>query len=47
MKCAKIVDARKLEICDIEEPKETEGFVMVGVTKTGICGSDLHYFDMG
>lgn len=47
MKCAKLVDVRKFEIADIEEPKETDGYVMVGVTKTGICGSDLHYFDMG
>ena len=47
MRCAKLVDARKFEISEIEEPKETEGYVMIEVSKTGICGSDLHYFDIG
>lgn len=47
MKSAKLVGAKKFEISEIEEPKEEEGKVLIEVNKTGICGSDLHYFEIG
>ena len=47
MKCAKLISAKKFEISEIEEPKEEVGKVLIDVTKTGICGSDLHYFEIG
>ena len=47
MRCAKLVGPKKFEICEIEEPKKQPGKVMVDILKTGICGSDLHYFEVG
>ncbi len=47
MKSAMLKGARKFEICEIEEPVSTNGEVIVDVTRCGICGSDLHYFEAG
>lgn len=47
MKSIKIVDVKKLELDSLEEPKEKEGYVKIKVSKTGICGSDIHNYDMG
>ncbi len=47
MKCAKLVGPKKIKIDEIEEPNPITGKVMVEVTKTGICGSDLHYYEIG
>ncbi len=47
MKCAKLVGAKKIEIGEIEEPSPITGKVMIEVTRNGICGSDLHYYEIG
>ncbi len=47
MKCVAIKDVRKFEIKEIDEPKSQNGEVVIDVKKTGICGSDIHYWDLG
>lgn len=47
MKCVKLKGAREFEVGTIAAPKKEKNKVMVEVTKTGICGSDLHYFEAG
>ncbi len=47
MKCVAIKGERKFEIKEIEEPQKENGKVLIEVKKTGICGSDLHYFEIG
>ena len=47
MKAAAIKKVRKLEIIDIDEPVSDGKNVLIDVLKTGICGSDLHYFVAG
>ncbi|MBN1696884.1 MAG: alcohol dehydrogenase catalytic domain-containing protein [Spirochaetales bacterium] len=48
MKAARLVDRKKIEICDIPPVSlrnETDVLVKVGVA--GICGSDIHYYENG
>lgn len=47
MKACAIKGKREFEIIEIEEPTSKDGRVIVDVLKTGICGSDIHYWDMG
>lgn len=47
MKAALISGVKKFEIKDIEEPKSDGYNVIVDIKKSGICGSDLHYFVNG
>lgn len=47
MKCVAIKDKRLFEIKEIEEPTSRAGSVVVDVKKCGICGSDIHYWEMG
>lgn len=47
MKCVSIKDKRMMEVKDIEEPKSNMGSVLIDVKKAGICGSDIHYWDLG
>ena len=47
MKCVAIKGEKSFEIKEVEEPQKEEGKVLIEVKKTGICGSDLHYFDLG
>ncbi len=47
MKCVAIKGVREFEIKDINEPTKEEGKVLIDVKVTGICGSDLHYFEIG
>ena len=47
MRCVAIKDVKQFEIKDIEEPKKEDNKVIIEVTKTGICGSDIHYWDSG
>ncbi len=47
MKCVSLVDKRKFEITEIEEPKVDSTNVVIEVKKSGICGSDIHYWDDG
>ena len=46
MKAVVLEDKRKLVVKDIEEPKNSDD-VLIEVVMSGICGSDLHYFEAG
>lgn len=47
MKCVKLVGKNKLELGEINEPVSNNGSVVFKVESCGICGSDLHYWDLG
>ncbi len=47
MKSVAIKDKKEFEIKEIEEPISKDGSVIVEVKKTGICGSDIHYWVAG
>lgn len=47
MKCVAIKDVKQFEIKNIEEPKANGKDVIMSVKKTGICGSDIHYWVSG
>lgn len=47
MKAAVLVDSQKLEIQDIEAPKADGYHVIMKPTCVGICGSDIHMWEMG
>ena len=47
MKSVAIKEARKFEIKEIEEPISNGKNVIIDVTKSGICGSDIHYWEAG
>jgi len=47
MKCVSIKGIKEFEIKDIPEPAIDGKNVIIDVKKCGICGSDIHYWDMG
>ena len=47
MKVVAIKNVKEFEIKEIEEPTREEGKVLIKVNKSGICGSDIHYWDLG
>ena len=47
MRTVALKEKREFEIKEIEEPVSNNKDVIVKVLKAGICGSDLHYFEMG
>ena len=47
MKCVMLKGKKEFEIGDIPEPVSKDGSVVIDVKKAGICGSDIHYWDMG
>ena len=47
MKSVSIKGVKEFEIKEIEEPVSDGNKVIVDVIKTGICGSDLHYWVLG
>lgn len=47
MKCVKIKDKKEFEIGEINEPVIDNENVIISILKTGICGSDIHYWVMG
>ena len=47
MRSVVIKDVKEFEIKDIEEPKKENGKVTIEVIKSGICGSDIHYWESG
>ncbi len=47
MKCVAIKGVKEFEVKEIEKPEKEEGKVLIEVKKTGICGSDIHYWDLG
>ncbi len=44
MKCVAIKDVKQFEVTDINEPIANGKDVIIDVKKTGICGSDIHYW---
>ena len=47
MKCVSLEGKRKFIIKEINEPKADKKNVIVKVLKSGICGSDIHYWESG
>lgn len=47
MRCVAIKGVREFEIKEINEPVADGEKVIIDVIKSGICGSDLHYFNLG
>ena len=47
MKAVAITAEKKLEVKEISEPTQKSGSVLVDVKRAGICGSDIHYWEMG
>lgn len=47
MRCVKIDGPKSLILSEINEPKESSKNVLIDVKKTGICGSDIHYWVSG
>ncbi len=47
MKACSIKGVKQFEIKEIEEPKADGYKVVIDVLKSGICGSDIHYWDKG
>lgn len=47
MKCVKIESEKKLVVGNIDEPVSKEGSVVLKVKSCGICGSDIHYYEIG
>ena len=47
MKSVAIKGVKEFEIKEIDEPVKQEGKIKIHVLKSGICGSDIHYFDIG
>lgn len=47
MKAAIIEDVKKFKITDIDKPTPDKEKVIIDILKTGICGSDIHYWDAG
>lgn len=47
MKCVKVVGPKKLALGEIEEPVSKNGSVVIKVNASGICGSDIHYWESG
>ena len=47
MKCVSLTDKKKFNITEIDEPKADSTNVIIEVKKTGICGSDIHYWQAG
>ncbi len=47
MKCVSISGKKKLVLKDINKPVSKNGAVVIEVKSCGICGSDIHNWDMG
>ena len=47
MKCVSLEGKRKFITKEIKEPEPDKTNVIVKVLKTGICGSDIHYWESG
>ncbi len=47
MKCVAINGKKRVVPTTIDAPRSKDGSVVIDVKKCGICGSDIHYWDMG
>ena len=46
MKCVKIKSVKNLVLDEIEKPISKNGSVVIKVKSCGICGSDIHNWDL-
>ena len=44
MNCVSLKGLKQFEVKKINEPKSVNGSVVIDVKKSGICGSDIHYW---
>ena len=47
MKAVAIKGVKNLKVVDVPTTKSVDGSVVMEIKKTGICGSDIHYWDLG
>ena len=47
MKCVAIKGPRELSPAMITDPVSKDGSVLIEISRAGICGSDIHYWDIG
>lgn len=47
MKAVAIKGEKSLKVVDVPTTKSVDGSVVMEVKKAGICGSDIHYWDLG
>lgn len=47
MKAAVLTGPRKLELADVDAPAKDGENVIIDVAACGVCGSDIHYWEMG
>lgn len=47
MKCVSIKGEREFEVKNIDVPQNKKGMVKIHISKSGICGSDIHYWVSG
>ena len=47
MKCVSISGVKSLVLKEKEVPVSKDGSVVIEVKSCGICGSDIHYWDIG
>ncbi|MBU0992148.1 MAG: alcohol dehydrogenase catalytic domain-containing protein [Proteobacteria bacterium] len=47
MRAIKLTGPRKLEMADVETPEKDGEQVLMKISACGICGSDIHYYDIG
>lgn len=47
MRVVSLKGKREFELREIPEPKKEDGRLLIDVKKCGICGSDIHYWEMG
>ena len=47
MRSVVLKGARELVACNVPEPAYKDGYVLMNVRKCGICGSDIHYWNVG
>lgn len=47
MKSVAIKGVKEFEVLETKEPEKEAGNVLIEVKKSGICGSDIHYWELG
>ena len=47
MRAVKLTGPKQLEVVDVKSPEPDGKTVIIKVTACGICGSDIHYWELG
>ena len=47
MKSVSLKGIKEFEVIEREKPKLKDGYILIDVKKSGICGSDIHYWAQG